>query len=255
MDNTTSIAVSRLIAQQRAMDVTANNIANANTPGYRAERVQFSDWLQREPHTPASADRPGSPAGDTSLIFTQDRATYRDRQPGTLTHTTNPFDLALGNTEAWFTVATANGPRLTRAGHFSLSANGQIVDPQGNALLDRGGQKLTVPPNAASVTIAGDGTISSGPTVIGQIGFVEPGTEATMQAEGGSLYTTPSATKQVTAPRLVQGAVEDSNVQAIGEVTQMMNDVREFQFVSQFVQGEADRQSSAIDKILNRNGT
>ncbi len=248
MDNTTSIAVSRLMAQQRAMDVTANNIANSGTPGYRAERVQFSDWLVREPTS-------GAPSGESALTFTQDRATWRVQQAGPLTHTGNPFDLAIGNPQAWFTVQTPSGPRLTRAGHFMLQAGGQIVDPDGNALLDSSGQKLSVGAADTRISVAGDGTISSENGQLGRIGFVEPSTEANMQAQGGRLFATPDPTSAVAAPQLVQGAVEESNVQPIAEVTRMMDDVRQFQFVSQFVQGEADRQSGAIEKILNTNGS
>ncbi len=248
MDNTTSIALSRLMAQQRAMDVTANNIANAGTPGYRAERTQFSDWLVRQPAVP------GLPAGDRALVFTQDRATWRERQPGPLTHTANPFDIAIGNPAGWFSVQTPSGARLTRAGHFMLSPSGRIVDPDGNALLDRNGQPLAVAPADTQITVAGDGTISSQNGQLGSIGVVAPSSEANLQAQGGRLYATTDPTAPVAAPQLVQGAVQESNVQPIAEITRMMDDVREFQFVSQFVQGEADRQSAAIDKILNRNG-
>ena len=68
MDITIALAASRLVAQQRAMDVTANNIANANTPGYRTERVQFSDWID---HQSGAATAPGG----KSITYTQDRAT------------------------------------------------------------------------------------------------------------------------------------------------------------------------------------
>src|ERR1700709_2587793 len=110
MDITNALAASRLVAQQRAMDVTANNIANANTPGYRTERVQFSDWIDSQTGT---AQTPGV----RGISYSQDRATYREAQPGSLTHTGNPFDLALGS-DGYFTVSTKNGPRLTRDGRF-----------------------------------------------------------------------------------------------------------------------------------------
>jgi flagellar basal-body rod protein FlgF len=71
MDITTSLAASRLVAQQRAMDVTANNIANVNTPGFRAERVQFSDWIDRQP---AGA----TVSGSRTVSYTQDRGTWRE---------------------------------------------------------------------------------------------------------------------------------------------------------------------------------
>jgi Flagella basal body rod protein len=122
MDITTSLAASRLVAQQRAMDITANNIANANTPGFRTERVQFSDWIDRQP---------ASAPGGRTVTYTQDRATYRESQPGTLTHTANPLDLALTG-EGYFTVNTKAGPRLTRDGRFGLMPDGTVADSNGN---------------------------------------------------------------------------------------------------------------------------
>ncbi len=250
MDTTTTIALSRLMAQQRAMDVTAANIANAGTPAYRAERVQFSDWLLREPAG-------GEPPGGRVLSYTQDRATWRVQQAGPLSHTGNPFDLALGNPDAWFTVQTGNGPRLTRAGHFMLNAGGQVIDPDGNALLDRNGRPLTLAPADTRITVAGDGTVSSENGQIGSIGTVSPGDAGRLRAEGSRLFADAPGdrTNPVARPALVQGAIEESNVQPIIEINRMTDDLREFQFVTQFVQGEADRQQGAIDKILNkRNG-
>jgi flagellar basal-body rod protein FlgF len=247
LDTTTTIALSRLIAQQRAMDVTAGNIANANTPAYRAERVQFSDWLMREPTL-------GRRPGEQVLAYAQDRATWREQQPGSVSHTGNPFDLALGNPDAWFTVQTQNGPRLTRAGHFMLDSKGQIVDPDGNALLDRNGQPLVLASADTHVTVAGDGTVSSENGQVGTIGVVSPSSFGQMLAEGGRLYVAPAAdtTQPVASPGIVQGAIEESNVQPINELNQMTGDLREFQFVTQLVQAESDRQQGAIDKILNK---
>ena len=128
MDITIALAASRLVAQQRAMDVTANNIANANTPGYRTERVQFSDWIDNQS---GSASTPGV----KSVSYTQDRATYREPQPGSITHTANPFDLALTG-DGYFTVNTKNGPRLTRDGRFGPMPDGTLADSSGNAVLD-----------------------------------------------------------------------------------------------------------------------
>ena len=118
MQNTTNVALSRLTAQQRALDVTAGNIANANTPGYRAERLAFSDFLVR-------ARGRDIPQGAETIHFTQDRASFRDRQIGPITHTANTFDIALVG-DGYFQVETPRGPRLTRAGHFELSATGNV---------------------------------------------------------------------------------------------------------------------------------
>ncbi len=243
MDNTTTIALSRLTAQSRAIDVTATNIANAATPGYRAQRVLFSDWLQKEP---AGSER--------SLAYTQDRATYQVRDAGAYTHTGNPLDLAIGNGDAWFQVQTPSGVKLTRAGHFSLDDKGTVVDSEGDALLDRNGKPLQVATTDSVLTVAGDGTLSSENGQIGTIGLVSPNNPATLLPEGSRLYATADGTAPVAAPRLTQGAVEESNVQPITELNRMTDTLREFQFVTQFVQAESDRQQSAIDKIVQKGG-
>lgn len=245
MELATTIALSRLVAQGRAMEVTANNIANAGTPGYRTQRMLFSDWLAREP---AHAEPPG---GQT-LAYTQDRATYRDHQPGTLRHTANPLDLAIGGRTGWFTVLAPQGPRLTRAGHFQLDATGKIVDEQGEALLDANGKPLQTTPTDTDLSVASDGTLASQNGQIGKIGVVQPNDETRLTPEGGRLMVAASPTKPVAAPAIVQGAIEDSNVSAIVELNRMTNDLREFQFTTQFIQAESDRQNGAIDKILKK---
>jgi flagellar basal-body rod protein FlgF len=239
MDNTSSIVLSRLMAQQRALDVTATNIANTATPGFRAGRMVFSDWLAR------------TGTGSDQAVFTQDRATYRDPQRGTLTPTGNKLDIALG-AEGYFAVQTPQGVRLTRAGHFELSAQGAIVDAEGNNLLDTIGRPLQVATADTDLTIASDGTVSSQNGRIGRIGVVTPTTPSDLKAEGGRLFSAGGPTAPVAAPSLVQGAIEASNVQPTQELTRMMNDLREFQFTSEMVQAEADRQQGAIDKIIQK---
>jgi flagellar basal-body rod protein FlgF len=242
MDIASSVAASRLVAQQRAMDVVAGNVANSNTPGYRAERVQFADWLSSQ----SGAD---TPPGGKTIAYTQDRATWRDQQAGTLTHTGNPFDLALSG-DGYFTVNTARGPRLTRDGRFGPMPDGTIADGSGNAVLDNNGQPIQLGPTDTRITIAGDGTVSSQNGQLAKIGVVRPSDAMQLTAEGGTLFRSGSTTAAVPGPGVVQGAVEGSNVQPVTEITRMMEGLREFQFVSQFVQAESDRQQSAIDKLL-----
>lgn len=246
MDNASNVALSFLVAQTRAMDVTAANLANTTTPGYRAERMLFSDWLSRQ--------HKGTPPGGNTIVYTQDRATYRDRQAGQLTQTANPLDLAISG-NGFFTVQGPGGPRLTRAGHFTLGQDGTVVDEQGDALLDGTGQKLQLSPADTRITVAGDGTISSENGQIGKIGLVSVSDPNRLQSEGSRLLNaTGTTTAPATGARVVQGAMEQSNVEATSEVTRMMNDLRTFQMVSQFVQSEADRQQGAIDKITQQRG-
>lgn len=242
MDITTSLAASRLVAQQRAMDITANNIANANTPGYRTERVQFSDWIDQQPNT-------ASPPGGHSITYTQDRATYRESQQGSITHTGNPFDLALSG-DGYFTVNTKAGPRLTRDGRFGPMPDGTLADSAGNAVLDTNGKPIQIASTDTRVTIAEDGTVSTENGQVGKIGVVQPTDPMKLRAEGATHFVSDVGTSPVAAPGIVQGGIEESNVQPVLEVTRMMNDLRQFQFVTQLVQAEGDRQQNSIDKIL-----
>ena len=213
MNLPSNIALSRLIAAQRAMDVTAQNIANASTSGYKSEHVLFTDWLSRGGSSPDSST---GGAAEATVAYTQDRATWHDQAEGTLTHTGNTFDLALAG-NGYFTVATPNGTRLTRDGQFGLMP---------------------------------DGTVSSQNGQLGQIGVVVPSDPMRVTAEGGSLYRADVPTTQAASPGVVQGAVEGSNVEPVMEITRMMDGLRQFQFVSEMIQAESDRQQSAIDKLL-----
>jgi flagellar basal-body rod protein FlgF len=239
------VAASRLVAQERAMEVTAMNLANVNTPGFQASRVKFADWLSPQ-------RMGGAQPGERQIAYTQDRATWRDGQSGSLSQTGNPFDIALRN-GGYFTVATERGPRLTRDGRFGPLPDGRIGDSAGNALMDVNGKSLQIGQNDTNITIAGDGSVSSENGPLGKIGVVSPEDPMKLQAEGNTLFRSDTPTAQVAVPGVVQGAVEGSNVAPVLEVTRMMNDVRDFQFTTQLVQAEDDRIQSAIDKILTHN--
>lgn len=245
MDITTSLAASRLLAQQRAMDITANNLANANTPGFRTERVQFSDWIDKQAGT-------ATVKGGQPIVYPQDRATYRESQAGSITHTGNPFDLALTG-DGYFTVSTKAGPRLTRDGRFGPMPDGTLADSNGNPVLDTNGKQIKLAPNDTQATISGDGSVSTENGDLGKIGVVQPTDPMQLRAEGGTNFISDAPTTAVTSPAIVQGAIEGSNVQSILEVTRMMNDLRQFQFVTQLVQAEGDRQQNTIDKLLPTN--
>ena len=242
MENPTYIALSRLMAQQRTLDVIANNIANSNTPGFKAERVLFSDWLLPARGSLASE-------GEQKIAFVQDKATWRDQAPGSITHTGDPLDLAIG-TAGFFSVRTPEGVRLTRSGRFTLQNDGTIVDSSGNALLDDAGTAVVVPSGQADVTIAGDGTISTSQGRLGKVGVVTPADPNRLSAEGNHLFRSDTPTSPVAEPGIVQGGIESSNVSPMIEMTRMMQLQREFQFVTQFTQSEADRQQDTITKMI-----
>ena len=241
LDNPGYIALSRLIAQQRAIDVRAGNIANANTPGFKAESVVFSDYLVQQSGVK-------TPPGGRTIQMVQDRATYRDFGEGQIQKTGNPLDLALQG-DGFFVVSTPNGARYTRAGRFSLSQLGQIVDIGGNPLLGTDGRPISVPPESGPLMVDGDGSISSDDNPIGKFRVVQFDDKQSIKAEGTSLFNTDQPARTMQQPEIMQGSIENANVQSIVELTSMMGEMREFEFASQFVDGEAQREQNAIDRI------
>ena len=147
---------------------------------------------------------------------------------------------------------TPQGPRLTRAGHFQRSPDGTIVDESGMPVLDTTGKKLQLAPSDTVITVASNGVISSQNGEIGQFGVVQPDDANRIRNEGARLIASDSTTSPVATPKITQGSLEQSNVEPTLELTRMMTDMREFQFTTQFVQAEADRQQSAIEKITQR---
>ena len=144
---------------------------------------------------------------------------------------------------------------MTRDGRFGPLTDGTLADSNGNAVLDTAGKPIQLAAGDAQFTIASDGSISSESGQIGKIGVVQPTDPMRLRAEGATNFVSDAPTQTVTTPGIVQGAIEQSSVQPVIEVTRMMNDLRQFQFVTQLVQAESDRQQNAIEKILPQGGS
>jgi flagellar basal-body rod protein FlgF len=244
MDTPGYIILSRLAAQRRAVDVIAHNIANADTPGFRAQRMIFAEHVSQQPDATA-------PRGGRELAFTEDRATWRDTRPGALERTGNPLDLAIPG-EGFFAVATPQGERYTRAGRFSLAADGRVVDMEGHALLNENGAPLLLAAGDTRIEVTGDGMLRSQNGPVGRLRVVRFENPQHLQAEGDRLFDAPPdmPAMPVPQPAVVQGAVEGSNVQPVLELTRLTAEMREFQFASQFAEREGDRLQTAVDRIL-----
>lgn len=242
MDNAGYIALSRMVAQQRALEVRASNIANMDTPGFKGENVLFSDYLVRQ------KDVAAVPGGRTEQMV-QDRATWRDTTAGQVGKTGNPLDLALSG-DGYFAVGTARGERYTRAGRFSLSATGQIVDMRGNPVLGTDSRPISIPPSDTHIEVSGDGAVSTESGPVGRLRVVRFDDQQALKAEGATLFAASKPPTPEPNPAILQGAVEGANVQAIVEMTRMMSEQREFEFAFQFVDAEGTREQSVIDRLL-----
>jgi len=240
MQNATYIALSSQMALQRQMDVVANNMANLNTTAFKGEAMAFSQYLVQAP-------------GNGPLAFVQDIGTVRDLRQGPISSTGNPLDLALQG-QGYFAVQTPLGTRYTRNGHFTLDAQGQIVTTEGFPVLADSGQPITVPGNTHGIAVATDGTISVGQdgsaqqNVIGKLQMVDFAVPQAVTPAANGLWVT-DQTPQPASAGVQQGMVEESNVQAVVELTRMIAVSRANGTVKNFIDAEDHRRSTAIDKL------
>lgn len=245
MDSPGYIVLSRLSAQMRASQLTANNLANADTPGYRASRPIFAEHVERQ-------GRVHGPTGAGNVGYAWDRASWRETQPGAISQTGNPLDIAISGA-GFFVVETPRGERYTRAGRFAIGADGQVVDQTGAPVLNTDSRPIAVARNDTRIEVQGDGTIRSENGVLGRLRIVRFADEQALRAEGDRhLNAAGQAPEEIARPQLVQGALEGSNVQSVLEMTRMMSELREFQFATQFLEREGERQQSAVDRLLRR---
>jgi flagellar basal-body rod protein FlgF len=243
MDQPGHIALSRLGAQQRHVDKIAHNLANANTPGFKAGRMLFDDWVAMR----AGERRPGA----RDVAFVHDRASFRDQAPGKFTRTDNPLDLAISG-EGFFVIDTPRGERFSRAGRFTRAPDGRVTTSEGYALMDTNNRPIVVTEQDTRLSIAADGTVESENGPLGRIRIVAFDDLNRLRPEGEVLFAADTPPRAVERPALTQGMVEDSNVEPILEMTRMMSEVREFQFVTQFVEREGERQLNAIERLTRR---
>jgi flagellar basal-body rod protein FlgF len=240
MESTAYIALSRQMVLRRDMDIIANNIANMTTSGFKAEAMLLE---------PVTVD-----AGQGQrLAFVQDVGVVRDLRPGPLTTTGNPLDLAIEGS-GYFVVGTAGGIRYGRSGHFRLDELGALVTADGEPVLDDGGAPLNLPPNAGEVTVAADGTVSDADGVVGRLDLVTFADEQRLRKVGGGLYRADQTPQPAADARVVQGALEGSNVQPIVEMTEMMATVRAYEGAQRVLDTHHDLQRQAIEHMLDATG-
>ena len=240
METTGYIALSRQLGLRRNMDIIANNMANMNTPAYKAERLIFVEHLQK-------------PTIDDRQSFAQDIGTMRDTSAGPLVKTDNPFDLAISG-DGYFTIETALGDRYTRHGRFQLDAESKLVTGQGNPVLDSSGSEIVIPANAGRVEISGDGTVSTDAGRIAKLGLVKFEDEQQLRRSENNLYIArdDQEPQEVEDPKIAQGMLEESNVQAILELGEMIKVHRLHQSLGKAMQQEHERQMKAISRISRR---
>lgn len=236
MENAIYVGLSRSIALQREMDTVANNIANVNTPGYRAQHMMFKEYIQN----PKGIAEP--------LSMVEDYGQYMSNKPGVAKLTGNPLDVALSG-PGFLSVDMGGETLYTRAGSMSRNVAGELVTSDGRPVLSAGGGSISVPQDSTMIVIAEDGTISNQDGAIGQLEITEFDNINTLDAVGDSLYRATIPGNAATETRVKQGMLEGSNVNAISEMTRMIDVSRAYQSTQRMLQNEHERQTNMIQKM------
>jgi flagellar basal-body rod protein FlgG len=255
-------AASGMSAQETNIDNIANNLANANTVGFKTRRAQFQDLMYQSLVQPGTASGQqtvvptglqlglGTRAASNEIIFTQ----------GAFTETDNPLDLVIqGN--GFFQIQMPNGTlAYSRAGQFQLDKSGNVVTPQGYTL----DPQITIPATAQQITIAGDGTVSytlpnqTAAQTAGQIQLANFANPAGLNSLGNNLYapTDASGDPTVGAPggseglgSLLQGYTEQSNVSIVNEFINLIQAQRGYESNSKVVQA-ADQMYQQVNGLI-----
>jgi flagellar basal-body rod protein FlgG len=233
--NALSIAASGMQAQQTNVDVISHNIANMNTTAYKRQRAEFEDMLYQNVERPgATSSASGNimPLGIQLGVGVKTDAIARETEQGGMDNTNNPYDMAIDG-RGYFQITLPSGQlAYTRAGNFAVNADGQLVTSDGYPVEPA----ITVPPEATAISISRDGIVQatlSGQTQPQQLGqleianFINP---AGLEAMGDNMYleTPASGTATTATPgqpgfgTIMQGYLEESNVNAVEEISSLI---------------------------------
>jgi flagellar basal-body rod protein FlgF len=238
MDNALYTTLNRQSGLMAEMRAVSNNIANISTTGFRKEGVIFAEHV-------ADLGR-----GEPSLSMASAEGRLVNLAQGALTRTGGTFDLAIEG-EGFFQIETPDGPRLTRAGAFTPSPEGELVTPEGYRLLDLGGAPVFVPTDAGPVAVAQDGTVSVGGTPVAQVGLFQPADPTGLFHAGGTRFEAPGGIEPMDGGIIFQGFLENSNIDPVAEIARMIEVQRAYEMGQGFLDSE-DQRIRAVIQTLGR---
>ncbi|HZR72764.1 flagellar basal-body rod protein FlgF [Bradyrhizobium sp.] len=251
MENALLIGLSRQTALERQLDVIANNIANVNTTGFKADGSLFEEYL----NTPAHEDN--FVGRDRHVSFVQDRGTYRNMTQGPVEGTGNPLDVAIDGS-GFLAVQTSGGERYTRDGSLHIDNTGQLVTSNGNPVLGATGP-IVFQATDHDINITPDGTV----TVVeganrtdstrGKLRLVSFTDAQKLLKQGSNLYAAGEggAPQPDTKSTVRQGFIEKSNVNSVAEMSLMMEVSRAYTSIANLMNQQAELQKTAIQQLAD----
>jgi flagellar basal-body rod protein FlgF len=249
MENALLVGLSRQMTLERELDVVANNVANVNTTGFKAEHSLFEEYLNSGAHED-NFQRP-----DRRVSYVQDRGTFHDMAQGSPQLTSNPLDVAIDG-GGFLVVQTQGGERYTRDGNLQLNNQGQLVTASGDPVIGNSGP-IVFQPTDHDINISPDGTITvleglnRTDSIRGKLRVVSFADAQALLKQGSNLFSSGEGAAAVPDPKSTvrQGFVEKSNVNAVVEMSRMVEIVRSYQQIANLLQEQSDLHKSAIDKL------
>lgn len=269
------VPLSGAIAQQRNVETIANNVANANTPGFKKEQVVFKEYLAALEKPNQEVDLPQKEwkpedfyrSYNAEDSFVKVDGSYTLHEQGQLTPTGNSFDNAL-NGPGFFEVLTPNGIRYSRKGSFSISNDGKLVTDQGYHVLSKdappvagadGKMTLATSPESRIINVGNskfsislDGEVYSGDNKIANLALTEFNDIHALKKEGNSLFINSDQTNLKIGDlktSVHQGFIEQSNVNAVSEMSNLINANRNFETIQRAIKTYDNISSKAVNEI------
>lgn len=237
MDNAIYVGLSRQMILERELDITANNLSNVDTVGFKFESMISND-------DPVTMPTPGQPP--TAVSFVAGVGVARDFTQGSLTQTGSAFDVAIDG-RGFFQVNTADGPRYTRDGRLRMDASGTLVDQDGDPI----DGNIVLDPKKGPVTISPNGVVSQSGENVGKIAVYNFDSLAALTKDGNNQYRNDSNLTPTAAPnaQVRQGFLEQSNVEPIRQITRLIEINRAYDAVANMMSSTEDLSDSSIQRL------
>ena len=236
------IGLSRQMTLRRELDIVANNVANADTTGFKVEQLMVSAEVGQRARN--DAIRP-------SASFVLDNGVGRDFRQGSMAQTGRTLDFAIAGEGAFFTVRDGtNGEAYTRDGAFTMDPEGRLTTKQGQAVLG-GGAEIVLDPNLGAPSVGADGTITQQGQVTGRLSVVRFEALGALEKGGDGLYRNRSNTKPIEAAdaQIHQGSLESSNVNPLIEITNLIEISRAYESVTRMIENTNDLSRRAVERL------
>ncbi len=248
MDPLTSTAAAGMRARLEALDLTANNLANAATPGFKADREVYSLYLGEDSLDAALA---GTGAAQVYAPVLERHKT--DPRQGVLLETSNPADMALSGS-GYFLVEGSEGYMLTRAGRLQVASDGRLVTPEGREFVTVEATRIRADP-AQPVEVDRDGTVLQNGVPLGRLRVVEASLDETSKKEGLYFLLDKAAVAGLQPARAVvyQGRVESSNVSAAETGVRLVQILRQFEALQRAIQLGGEMSRRAVEDVARVN--